>query len=497
MKKNITSFISFIFIFSCSNNLNSNLTKTSELKQTNNKILANFDLKNIEFNDIEKIKIDNVNINNNELINNQEKGVIIPFIGQGKHNLQITHKKYGEFSVPVEIKDGIDNNFQINPKIVNDKVQSWEVIIYDNKLPVNINRELASSETLDYPFPENIVVRIPNDNIKLSSYKILGVTNGLGLFFPISKYLVRDNNLILDMKTFGRENFLDLYLIDDTGKGILFNIVSNNPLSFREPNINNQLPNNQNMNQNRPMNNQFPNNQNMNQNQPINNQFPNNQNMNQNQPMNNQFPNNQNMNQNQPINNQFPNNQNMNQNRPINNQFPNNQNMNQNQPMNNQFPNNQNMNQNQPMNNQFPNNQNMNQNQPMNNQFPNNQNMNQNQPMNNQFPNNQNMNQIIKPNGLLMAEEGKQKVIYPHPKMLRFYLKENFELKKEALEKFTNYKELLINVNQIPKINRRNLLELPNDSNSAKSYVMIDDKGEIIDFVPEKDLKKGSDTIIN
>jgi hypothetical protein len=84
-------------------------------------------------------------------------------------------------------------------------------------------------DQLDYPFPANIAIPLSDKADILSGFRAVAITSE-NTIFPISTYIIENNFLILDVKTFKDQKLLNLYLIDGTGKGILLKIEAAKPL---------------------------------------------------------------------------------------------------------------------------------------------------------------------------------------------------------------------------------------------------------------------------
>ncbi|MEK7431639.1 MAG: hypothetical protein AABZ74_00785 [Cyanobacteriota bacterium] len=437
LKKSLKIVIICLFISSCSNpinNISPNLVKKNEIttkESSSEKIIANFDLKDILSKDIENIQIDNKKVE--PQISKLSESINIPFLAAGKHVVTFTHKKYGEFSIPVDIKESVDNNFQINPKLTNDKVESWEVIVYDNK--TILNPDIQNGETFEYPFPGNFVINLPK-SFNLNGYRASAITNETTIF-PLSKYVIKNDKLILDRYTFKNESYIKLYLIDDTGKGVLLNInyalpiIVNNP-PIKQPMPNQPKPNFQNNNQNsQPLQNQpRPNFQNGN-NPPIK------------QPMANQpKPNNVN---NPPIK------------QPI-----------QNQPK--------------------PNNQPLPPPAVPNQPRPNFQ-------IENTQPKTFSDGTDIKADiGVAVLNEGKTNVHFIENQKIKFSFKDNTLLSQNESNKLKYYTD---EIKSESKIDQKTALPLPKkDNGDGNGYVLVTSTGEIVNFIEEKDFKESNNVVL-
>ncbi len=88
---------------------------------------------------------------------------------------------------------------------------------------------VIQGDQLEYPFPGNIGIPLADNADKLKGFRAVAITNE-NTIFPISTYIIKNNLLVLDNKTFGNQKLFNLYLLDDTGKGILLKIEALKPL---------------------------------------------------------------------------------------------------------------------------------------------------------------------------------------------------------------------------------------------------------------------------
>lgn len=109
-----------IFIISCSPGLN------SVVNESNRDVTINLNVKNISGNDPETVKIDGKNISAKDY-GKKENKLKFSGISLGRHVFEFQLKDLGKIEVPVEVKAGINNNFQYNPQVTDGKITAWEV----------------------------------------------------------------------------------------------------------------------------------------------------------------------------------------------------------------------------------------------------------------------------------------------------------------------------------------------------------------------------------
>lgn len=324
MLKKITVIISALslslLLSNCSvGQLNTVNTITQNTKELQN---ATINLSSFDSKDIDEVQVDGKKLSVQDYSGSDNK-LNLSNLEPGKHIVQFKHKKYGYTDVPIEVRSGQENNFQLNAIISNDQINNWELGIDANKDGIIDNNSFLSKQIDNYvvvrefsgttnylpkqtfaedyrgakifPPPPDFPVPDPNNpgtgfanepgkeqssvfmpkspNVNgqflaghititpgfrmgeprqdilnlskvyipypqnLSSDKIVAIFINDHLL-PEADYAKNNDSLIFNGEVFkGINNFLKVYLIDETGQGVLlsinpkqpiFNIIGNN-----------------------------------------------------------------------------------------------------------------------------------------------------------------------------------------------------------------------------------------------------------------------------
>jgi hypothetical protein len=270
-------------------------------------ISLNTNVKDLALQDIKEIQIDGKVLDKKDYSVSSGK-LILPELSEGKHVIRFSHITLGDVDIPVEIINGISNNFQFNLLLNENQIDSWEVgldanldglidensfysrdfksyvVVRDNSedlkylpkdgfagdfrggiqppRPDGFNfpdlkenefknnaqqpprpegTTLIKGDQLDYPFPGNIAIPLADNADKLQGYRAVAITNE-DTIFPISTYIIKNNLLLLDTKTFKAQKIIKLYLLEDTGRGILLRIDALKPLITAPSPISQEIP---------------------------------------------------------------------------------------------------------------------------------------------------------------------------------------------------------------------------------------------------------------
>ena len=115
-----------IFLSGCNTELNS--PGKGNLKD----VSVNLNVKDLKADNLEEIKLDGKILAKTDF-NFQSPKIILPKMLPGRHIINFKLKKLGEIEIPLEIKKEVNNNFQLNPLIKDEKVTSWEIGIDSNQ----------------------------------------------------------------------------------------------------------------------------------------------------------------------------------------------------------------------------------------------------------------------------------------------------------------------------------------------------------------------------